>query len=224
VSDARIMKLIVVGASGQCGQWVVRLAQSRGYDVTAFVRPVTAYAAPHGVRTVRGEVLDPVSVAEAVAGQDAILSCLGPQRTTPINPFSPLRSPPGFGERSAANIVAAALASNIQRVCAISAAGVGDSASLLPAPMRWLLAHSTIGVMYQDLDKMERVYAASSLHWCAVRPVTLIDAQPSRRAQLVKRFGAFSVIGRPDVAQWMLDALEQPAVERPLRTPMIGWW
>lgn len=218
------MKLIVFGASGQCGQWVVRLTKLRGHDVTAFARPATAYAVPDGVRVVRGDVLDPVSVADAVAGHDAILSCLGPQRVSPINPFSSLRSPRAFSERSAANIVAAAKAANIQRVGAISAAGVGDSAGRFSAAMRWLLTHSTIGEMYQDLGRMEQLYAASSLDWFAIRPVTLINAKPSKRARLVQRFGSFSVIGRADVAQWMLDALDQPAAEWQSRTPMIGWW
>ena len=218
------MKLIVFGASGQCGQWVVRLALARGHDVTAFVRPSAAYVAPAGVRVVRGDVLAPDSVAEGAAGQDAILSCLGPQRSVPANPFSALRSPPHFSERSATCIVSAAKALKIERLGAISAAGVGDSALLLNAPMRWLLAHSTIGQMYQDLSRMEQVYATGVPSWFALRPVTLINAAPSRRARLLRRFGPLSVIGRADVAQWMLDQLASSAAGTQARTPMIGWW
>ncbi len=32
------MKLLILGVSGGCGQWVVKLAQHRGNDVTAVVR------------------------------------------------------------------------------------------------------------------------------------------------------------------------------------------
>lgn len=218
------MKLLVFGASGQCGRWLVRLGATRGHAITAFVRPGTIYTAPDGVHVVRGDVLDADSVMAVATGHDAILSCLGPQRMSPANPFSALRSPPAFCQRSAAHIVAAATAAGIRQVSAISAAGVADSAPQLPAAMRWLLAHSTIGEMYRDLGEMEKLFASSTLDWFAVRPVTLVNAAPSRRAREVTRFGSLSVIGRADVAQWMLERLAPCAAERAVRTPMIGWW
>ncbi len=89
--------------------------------------------------------------------------------------------------------------------------------------MRVLLAKSNIGVMYRDLGQMESAYEASGLEWFAVRPVSLINAEPSRRAHILRRFGNFSVIGRADVAQWLLDAIATPA-SREQRRPMIGWW
>ena len=105
----------------------------------------------------------------------------------------------------------------------ISAAGVGDSLSRTNGFMRWLLGHTTIGEMYADLDAMERVLRGSTLDWLAVRPVVLINASPSRRARVVPAFRAHSVIGRADVAAWLLEAATDPA---PIgeRTPMIGWW
>ena len=218
------MRLLVFGASGKCGQWLVTLGATRGHEITAFVRPQTAYKAPTGVRVVRGDVLDAESVMAVTLGHDAILSCLGPQRVSPANPFSSLRSPPAFCQRSATHIVAAATAAGIRTLGAISAAGVGDSAAHLPAAMRWLLAHSTIGEMYRDLGEMETEYASSALDWFAVRPVTLVNAKPWRPARELKRFGSFSVIGRADVAQWMLDQLASSAAGTQARTPMIGWW
>ena len=218
------MKLLVFGASGKCGQWLVRMGAKRGHEITAFVRPETPYLAPDSVSVVRGDVLDADSVMAVAPGHDAILSCLGPQRASPVNPFSSLRSPPAFCQRTAAHIVAAATAAGIRRLGAISAAGVGDSAARLPGAMQWLLRHSTIGEMYHDLGEMEKLYASSTLDWFAVRPVTLVNAAPSRRAREVKRFGSFSVIGRADVAQWMLDQLAPSVVGTAVRTPMIGWW
>lgn len=217
------MKLLVFGASGGCGQWVVRLAAQRGWSVTAFVRAQTTYIAPAGVRVVRGDVLNVAHVASVVPGHDALLSCLGAQRVTPANPWSALRSPADFCADSAASIINAAVAARLTRIGAISAAGVGDSATALPLVMRALIARSTIGVMYRDLDRMETLYAASSLDWFAVRPVTLINAPPSTRTRVLRRFGNFSVTGRADVAQWMLDTVARPVME-PERRPMIGWW
>ena len=217
------MKLIVFGASGACGQWAVRLAAQRGWSVTAFVREQTSYTPPPDVRVVRGDVLNGAHVAPVMQGHDAVLSCLGAQRVSPINPWSPLRSRPDFCVRSAERLIEAAKAAGIQRIGAISAAGVGDSATALPLVMRVLLAHSTVGVMYRDLEQMEAAYAASGLDWFAVRPVTLINAQPSARARIVRRFRNASVIGRADVVQWMLDALVSPVMTEG-RTPILSWW
>ncbi len=217
------MKLLVLGASGQCGQWAARLAVQRGYAVTALVRPATAFTPPPSVTLIRGEALSASDVSAAMIGHDAVLSCLGPQRQNPSNPFSPLKSPPHFCERSAEVIAAAARAAGVRRLGAISAAGVADSEPLLPGAMRWLLRHSTIGPMYADLSRMEQVYAASGLDWFAVRPVTLLNASPSARAKQVPRFRAVSVIGRADVAAFMLAMLDAPDLTHS-RTPFIGWW
>jgi hypothetical protein len=56
----------------------------------------------------------------------------------------------------------------------------------------------------------------------AVRPVTLIGARPSNRARVVEDFRLASVIGRADVAQWLLSAVVKGS-QAASRTPMIGW-
>lgn len=111
------LRLLILGASGRCGRWAVRLAAEAGHRVTALVRPETAYEPPAGVDVVRGSAFD----------------------------------------------------------------------------------------------------------WVAPRPVTLVDSAPTRRTRTLRRYGVVSVIGRADVAAWLLRAAADPApvVER---TPMIGWW
>jgi uncharacterized protein YbjT (DUF2867 family) len=217
------MKLLVFGASGGCGSWVVKLAAEREWSVTAFVREQTAYVPPAGVKLMRGDVLNAAHVTSVMPDHDAILSCVGAQRINAVNPWSVLKSPPDFCANSAARIIAGAAATGIRRIGGISAAGVGDSAAALPLVMRALIARSTIGVMYRDLGRMEDAYDASGLDWFAVRPVTLINLQPSTRVRVLQRFGSFSVISRADVAQWMLSTIAAPAQPQQ-RRPVIGWW
>ena len=201
------MRLLILGASGGCGRWATRLAQADGHDVTALVRPRTAFDALAGVSVRRGSVLDPGDLAGAVAGQDAVISRLGAQRVNARNPWSPLRPPLHVAAASAALLVEAMTAAGVSRLAAISAAGVGDSLPSTNAMMRWLLRSSTVGEMYADLEAMEAIYRASPLDWLAVRPVTLIDAKaPSTRARVVPRFRMVSTIGRADVAAWLLRA------------------
>ncbi len=217
------MRILVLGASGGCGRWATRLAAEHGHDVTAMVRPGTLFDAPRGVRTVRASAIESDDVAMAAEAQDAVISCIGPQRTNPLNPWAPLRPPIQVAERSARALVAGLASSSVRRVAAISAAGVGDSFTCINPLMQWLVRRSTVGPMYADLDTMEQTFQQSGLDWIAVRPVTLVNAAPSRRTREVSAFRTISVVGRADVAAWLLAAVTDPA---PIasRTPMIGWW
>jgi hypothetical protein len=57
----------------------------------------------------------------------------------------------------------------------------------------------------------------------AVRPVTLINAAPSSRTKVLQRFRVHSCVARADVAAWLLQSAQDPAITGD-RTPMIGWW
>jgi uncharacterized protein YbjT (DUF2867 family) len=217
------LRLLILGASGGCGTFAVRAALARGHDVRALVREETPYEPPVGADVRRGSVLDPGIVEKAASGRDAVISCLGPMRINPLNPWSALAPPPGFAERSARSICDALDSVGVRRLAVMSAAGVGDSVEALPLVMRWLLEHSTLGAMYEDLVAMERHLAGRDIDWLAVRPVTLVNRNSARPVRAVDRYRAISVVGRAAVARFMLDAMEQPPPFRS-RTPMIGWW
>jgi len=217
------MRILILGASGRCGRWATQLAVNDGHHVTAFIRPTTPFQPPLGVVVERGNALAASDLERVVHGQDAVISCIGPQRTSPRNPWAPLRPPPNCAVRSAAAAVSALGAVRVRRFVAISAAGAGDSLPAANSAIRWLLRHSTIGAMYADLEAMEAVLRQSDLEWLAVRPVTLVDARPSRRAKVLARYRVLSIVGRADVAAWLVRAAVAPVLP-PLRTPMIGWW
>ncbi len=71
------MRLLVVGATGGLGRLAVAEAVSRGHEVTALVRDRARAGLPEQVVTVRGDVLDPASLAPAVDGQEAVVCALG---------------------------------------------------------------------------------------------------------------------------------------------------
>jgi uncharacterized protein YbjT (DUF2867 family) len=216
------MRLLVLGASGGCGRWTTQLAAADGHDVTALVRPETAFDAPRGVTVERGSALDPDCLARVCKIKDVVISCVGPQRANPSNPWSPLRPPPNVAEKSARAAIGALEANGLKRFVAISAAGVGDSASAINPIMTFLIRRSTVGVMYADLDRMEQVLRQSQLDWYAVRPVTLVNRAPSSRTREIARFGMTTVIGRADVASYLL-RVAIGALTPTSRTPMIGW-
>jgi uncharacterized protein YbjT (DUF2867 family) len=209
------MKLLVLGASGGVGQWLLRLAAERGHDVTALVRPSAKLDAPPSVGVVRGDPLDPATLESAVRGQDAVASCIGIRRAG-RSPWAPLRSPPDLVEALTRALVPAMEGAGVRRLVAVSAGGVGDSLSQLTAPVMWLVTRGNIAVAYKDLERMEAVLRESALDWFVARPVTLAHGPLSGRAGPVARYGMTSFIRRSDVAAWMLEALErrEPFAER----------
>lgn len=204
------MRLLILGASGGCGQWLMRLAAERNHDVTALVRPTATIGALPGVRMLHGDVLDPAILNGALGGCDAVASCLGLRRAG-RSPWAPLLSPPDLTSRVGEALVPAMQRSTTPRLVAISAGGVGGSATRLTGPVRWLVTQGSIAVAYRDLARMEAVLSRSSLDWLAVRPVTLTDGSPTGRVGPVARYGLLSTVRRADVATWMLAALEQRA-------------
>ena len=114
--------LLVLGASGACGRWVVQLGQERGHHITAVVRSVAKYEGPQGIQVIEGNVLDADSVGKAMREQDAVVSCLGIRRRT-HNPWSAVVSPTDFTSQSARIIVQAMQGHDVRRVVAISSAG-----------------------------------------------------------------------------------------------------
>ena len=222
------MRLLVLGASGGCGRWLVRLAADGGHRVTALVRDGSDAAAPAGVTVRRGDAADAATLDAAVAaiagdaGADAdaaddgaaddvaVLSCLGLRRAGK-SPWAPLRSPPDLTARVTRLLLPAMRRHGVRRVVALSAAGVGDSLAHCSWPVRRLVAAGNVGVAYRDLAAMEAVLAAGDAAWIVARPVTLVDGAPTGGARQVARYGLTSIIRRADVAAWMLAAAEQPA-------------
>jgi putative NADH-flavin reductase len=188
----------------------VRLASERGHEVTALVRTETPFAPPEAVSVTRGQVTDPAVVADVLSGQDIVVSALGLRRAG-LNPWSALQSPPDLTSRVAALLVTAMPLHGVRRLLAVSAGGVGDSVRQLTWPVKRLVRLGNIGVAYHDLAKMETALANSSLDWCVVRPVTLVNGPPRRPARRVERYNLTSSIRRSEVAAWMLAAIERPA-------------
>ena len=215
------MRLLILGASGGCGQWLTRLAAER-HDVTALVRSDSAFAPRPDVAVRRGDVTDPAALDAALPGHDVVLSCLGLRRAG-RSPWAPLRSPVDLTARVTRALVPAMQRHGVRRLVAVSAAGVADSFEQCAWPVRRLVTTANVGVAYRDLAEMERLLVASDvldLDWLAVRPVTLVDGAPSGRARPVERYGFLSTVRRGDVAAFMLAAAEGAYLGR--RAEMIG--
>jgi biliverdin reductase / flavin reductase len=210
------MKIIVFGASGNCGRYFVKLAAARGHAITAVVRDGSHSESASTVTLVRGDVLDAAFVARTVPGHEAVMSGLGIRYR---HPWATRQSPDDFISRASSHIVSGMRESGVGRISVISAAGVGDSRPVLNLPMRFLVATSNVGAAYADLERVEKVLRESGLDWQAVRPTTLTHKPATRRVRQTERYPATATIPREDVAAFMLEELERPQFSS--RTPMI---
>ena len=214
------MKIVVFGASGGCGIWVMRDGLERGLTMTAVVRPGSEHRVPDGATLAIGSVMDPDFVRQQVAGHDVVLSCLGLRRQS-ILPWSKLLSPPDLVERFTGHLVAALDGSNVRRVLWISAGGVGESRGQATRSIRAMISAGHVGTAYADLDRAEDSIPEADDRWLAVRPVTLTNGPTTGRAAPVDRYSLLSTIRRSDVAAWMLDIVQGRQIYEK-RTVLLG--
>jgi len=162
------MKIIVFGASGGTGIEIVKQALAVGHEVTAFVRSPAKVGFQHpNLKLFQGDVLDGAAVAKAVAGQEAVISALGPTRP-PV---------PGMMETAAQNILAAIKKAGIRRMVSTTGAGVRDpqdQPKLMDHLMKGLLT-LLAGEVLKDSAANVEVIRASGLDWTIVRYPRLLD-------------------------------------------------
>ena len=199
------MKLLVLGATGPTGRELVSQALEQGHEVTAFARRPEAIT--QKVRVVQGDAMrDPYSVADALKGQEAVVSALG---------LGKVLFPNRFTERSIGNIVPAMERAGVKRIVWMSSFGVGDTARQAPLPMR--LAYSTLlYAVFADKEVGEAELRKSTLDWTIVYPTTLTDGPKTgtyRAGEELKLEGLPS-ISRADVAHFMLRELVDNAYLR----------
>ncbi|WP_294335589.1 NAD(P)-dependent oxidoreductase [uncultured Clostridium sp.] len=72
------MNVIIFGATGGIGKWAVKHALEKGYNVTAYVRNSQKVKTKDNKLTiVQGEIYDYDKVKSALAGQNAVIWCVG---------------------------------------------------------------------------------------------------------------------------------------------------
>lgn len=195
------MRVLVLGATGGIGRRVLPMLTAAGHKVTVLSRREGAVAETDGVRAMVGDVTEPGAVADAVAGQDAVISALG---VSTIRPDSTVST-------GARHTVDAMRAAGVRRLLTVTGNGLGINGGpfidrvLTPLVLKHVKA---------DAEEQEAVVAASELDWTIVRPFRLVDRRRSSDGYQVA--GDFPPTRwlrwttRADVARYLSDALTEP--------------
>lgn len=189
------MKVIVFGATGKTGDHCWRKAEAANHDVTVFGRSVERRYAKESINKIQGDVLDAEAVSQAVAGQDAVLVCLGP-----IGLKDRLTLSTG-----AANIRDAMLEHGVKRVVVVSAAGVGDSWARIPWYSK-ILFSTMLKTILAEHAREEEIFANENLDWTAVRAAVLTE-KPGTGRVLASNNATTKTIPREDLAGFLVDQI-----------------
>jgi uncharacterized protein YbjT (DUF2867 family) len=211
------MKMVVFGATGPTGRHVVERALELGHEVTAFARSPEAVEVQHpSLRVVKGDVLDPVAVAEAVRGQDAVISTLGPRNRTTRG----VRTVITVASDGVKNILAGMQAHGVRRLVVLSSVGSGASKGQGGFFVEWILKPLFLGSVFADKDRMEEIVRGSGVDWVIVQPTKLTNGPARDRIVVDEQPRVPGRIARADVARFMVaQALEDRWIGR---APMIG--
>ncbi|MEU8236501.1 SDR family oxidoreductase [Actinoplanes sp. NPDC048967] len=164
--NASSKNIVVLGAAGRTGLLIVQEALRAGHRVTAAVRTPETFPATRaeGLRVVRADVRDSGSLDDAIRGQDAVVSAVGPSGRKALGLYSD-------GARATVTAMAGA---GVTRYLGITSVGVRHDD---PHFSWWYrrLVRPLGRDLYADMSLMEELVRATDLDWTFVRPTYLRD-------------------------------------------------
>ena len=195
-------RLLLLGATGGTGQQILLQALEGLHEVTVFARNPQKILVRHDrLRVVTGDVtIDGSLLAQAIEGQDAVISALG--RGMSLKSASLI-------QRSVKPILLAMQTQRVRRLIFTSALGVGHSFQETP-----LLSKIFIRLMlrdiYRDKETGEELLRRSDLDWTLVYPAQLTNGPKTGNYRAGEHLDLRGLprIARADVAHFILTQLE----------------
>ncbi|XP_021180192.2 flavin reductase (NADPH) [Fundulus heteroclitus] len=205
------MKIALLGATGQTGQYLVKQALEQGHTVTAVVRNPAKLTVHHNnLKVVTADIFSADSLKPHLKDQDVVMSCLG----FPASFFSGVT---GYTSSMAA-VVGAMREARVNRVITMTSWYTEpDSGTQSPFLIRFLLLPMIRSVL-SNMYEMERfLQKTEDINWTVVRPPGLKNLAASAQEFLthegyfVPDSGGQTAVGRGDVARFMLSLLNSNA-------------
>jgi len=196
--SSAVSKILVLGATGGTGMQVVTQALQQGHEVTAFVRnPQRLAANSERLRVIGGDVTHAgPALAEAVRGQDVVISTLGRGSSF---------KPEGLMATSVPAIVRAMESEGVRRLVFTSAYGVGVTRRDLPLMPRILIG-MLLRDIYADKEAGESDLLRSALDWTIAYPATLTNGPRKGQYRVGERLAlsGLPTLSRADLADFLL--------------------
>ncbi|KAL3975478.1 potassium channel subfamily K member 2 [Sarotherodon galilaeus] len=208
------MKIALVGATGQTGQYLVNQALQQGHVVTALVRNPGKLTVTHeNLKVVTTDIFSADSLKTHFKDQDVVMSCLG-------FPASFFTGVTGY-TRSMTAMVSAMQETRVNRIITMTSwytePNSGTQSSYLIRFLLLPLIRSVLNNMYEMEQFLQKT---EDINWTVVRPPGLKNL-PATAQEFLTHEGYFvpdnngqpagSAVGRGDVARFMLSLLNSNA-------------
>lgn len=208
------MRITLLGATGQTGQYLVNQALQHGHIVTAIVRNPGKLAVHHdNLKVVEADIFSADSLKTHFKGQDVIMSCLG----FPASIFSAVT---GY-TLSMDAMISAMREARVNRIIIMTSwytePNSGTQSSYL---IRFLLLPMIRSVLTNMYEMEQRLQKMEDINWTVVRPPGLKNL-PASAQEFLTHEGYFvpdsngcpagSTVARGDVARFMLSLLNSNA-------------
>jgi putative NADH-flavin reductase len=198
------MKIAIIGASRGIGAELLKAAMQDSHEITALVRdPATLNISPPGLKIIKGDILNPSSVAAVIAGQEAICICIG---------IPPTRKPVDVFSRGTQNILDAIGKESNQKLILVTGIGAGDSKGHGGFFYDRILNPLLLATNYADKDRAESIVKPSNIDWLIVRPGFLTNGPRTGKYRVIDNLSGVTAgkISRADVADFILEQLASP--------------
>ena len=191
------MKIIVFGANGRTGQKVIEEAINKGMEVTAFTRSADSIKIKSDkLSVVIGQATIYEDVKKAIAGHDAVISCIGGPGSKPSTTITDITN----------NIVKAMNETGVKRIAQVASAGVhGELKGIIGKIVSWMLKNPL-----KDHKGAYEKLQEGKVNYTLARPMSLTEGAFTgvyRETEEGVPHGAKS-ISRADVANFLLKAIE----------------
>jgi putative NADH-flavin reductase len=197
------MRILIFGATGATGRYLVSQGLEQGCQVTAFVRNLAALTTKHPDLTiVKGGLSDHNGITHALNGVNAVICVLG------NNTGKALFKPSNVISQNLPNIIRAMEQSRVARLLFVTSFGVN-------ARMFWpekLLLRTLFRNLFADLPVQEKLIKESELDWTIIRPARLTNGPKTGECRSGEYIYVhpFTSISRADVAGFLLKEAVSP--------------
>ncbi len=190
--------VLIFGASRATGLETAKVLTAGGEKVTAFVRASSDRSGlePLKVSYAVGDALNAQDVRAAFAGKkfSSVVSTLGGKQGEPMPDFEGTK-----------NLVDAAKAAGVKRVVIVTVLGPGDSMAVVPDQQR-----KALGRIIAVKEDAENYLIQSGLQYTILRPGQLTNLAANGKLQLTEKAVSAKPITRADLAQKVVDCLNEP--------------
>jgi len=202
-------QILLYGATGKTGEWVLQYALEKGIEVNALVRnPSKLHNDSELLHIFEGTPYNIENVRTAIEGCDAVISTLGNSRTS-AKPFQDSRGPVDLMSKSIQNTIKVMDEIGLKRIAIVSFVGAGDSLKFTPTLMKWIFTRSFFKIIREDHTNQEKSLEQSDLDWTIVRPVALSNSDQLADLHIQDNENLLSFrVSRKAVGKFLVDCLD----------------